>query len=78
MPDDILGVVQAGVEVAKTIRPQRFAPAEDIPENEADFYNVKNDIAAALGEGERFLSEADAAKRRAEIRAAQQAQAANQ
>lgn len=77
MPSDILDIVQAGLEVAKSVPniPDRVRatemPAATTPEeieaNKQRYHNTDYDIADALEPGERFLTNEEAAERRAEI-----------
>jgi len=77
MPDDILAIVEAGMEVAKTAPKMRDnveakeIPAAVTPEqiaaNKARYDNTQNDIAEALKPGERYLTEAEAKARREKL-----------
>lgn len=77
MPDDILAIVEAGVEIAKTTKklrdsveakpmPDAHTP-EQIAANKARYENTNNDIAEALAPGERYLTEAEAKERREKL-----------
>lgn len=77
MPDDILDIVQAGVEVAKATPkmkdrveakeiPAATSP-EDVARNKAAFHNIAADISDALEPGERYLSPEEAKARRAAL-----------
>lgn len=80
MPDPILDIVSAGVEIAKEVEKKPYRDpvvAEELPENEADYNNVKNDVGSALKKGERFLTEAEAKARRQEIMKQRQAEGLN-
>jgi len=77
MPDDILEIVKAGVDVAKTApkfkdnveatdMPAATTP-EEVIANVAKFKDTKSDIAASLKPGERFLTEEEAAENRKKI-----------
>ena len=77
MPDDILEVVGATVEVLRERPTQAYDPnnavGEALPDNEADYDNPLNDVRSVkLKEGERFLSEAEARERRKQIREQQE------
>lgn len=77
MPDDILAIVEAGMEVAKTAPKMRdnveakeipaAATPEQIAANKARYDNTQNDIAEALKPGERYLTEAEAKARREKL-----------
>lgn len=77
MPDDILDLVKAGLEVAKVapkmpdkVQAKEIPAAqtpEDIARNKAAFHNIANDISDALEPGERYLTPEEAKQRRAAI-----------
>lgn len=77
MPDDILDLVQAGVEVAKAtpkikdrVEAKEIPAAEspeDIARNKAAFHNIAADINDALEPGERYLTPEEAKARRAAL-----------
>lgn len=77
MPDDILDLVQAGVEVAKAtpkvkdrVEAKEIPVAEspeDVARNKAAFHNIAADINDALEPGERYLTPEEAKARRAAL-----------
>jgi len=77
MPDDILDLVQAGVEVAKAtpkvkdrVEAKEIPAAEspeDVARNKAAFHNIAADINDALEPGERYLTPEEAKARRAAL-----------
>lgn len=77
MPDDILDLVMAGVEVAKVapkikdkVQAKEIPAAEtpeDIARNRAAYHDITNDINEALDPGEHYLSPEEAKARRAAL-----------
>lgn len=68
MPQDILDIVQAGIEVAKSAPKMRdIVEEKDIPQDENAFRDISVDIKESLNPGERFLTKAEAKARRQKI-----------
>lgn len=68
MPQDILDIVQAGIEVAKSAQKMKdIVEEKDIPQDENAFRDISGDIKDSLKPGERFLTEAEAKARRQKI-----------
>jgi len=69
MPQDILDIVQAGIEVAKSASKMKddIVEEKDIPQDENAFKDISGDIKDSLKPGERFLTEAEAKARRQKI-----------
>lgn len=74
MPDDILSIVEAGIQIAKTT-PKTRDNVQEIPMQKARtpeeaqvlkerYENVNADISDALEPGERYLTEEEAKARR--------------
>lgn len=78
MPNDILDLVQIGIEVAKTTPKRKDVveakeiPAatspEEIERNKIRFHNTANDINDALAPGEHYLTEEEAKERRQQLK----------
>lgn len=70
MPDGILELVSAAVEIAKENekKPLRVpGEAKPIPKTVEEFKNIDNDIDEALKPGERYLTPQEAAERRKQL-----------
>jgi len=68
MPQDILDIVQVGIEVAKSAPKMKdIVEEKDIPKDENAFKDISGDIKDSLKPGERFLTKAEAKARRKKI-----------